>query len=62
MLTKTQVKYAEFYLEWFNDYLTVACMAEHKGMTVEKTELWISLGRDYHNQFCKEATKERLES
>lgn len=37
-----------FYLEWVNDYLTVACMARDKCLTVDQTQTLITYGRDVH--------------
>lgn len=37
-----------FYIEYFNDYLTVECMAEHKGLTVEQTSTLIMYGKEIH--------------
>lgn len=36
------------YLEYFNDYLTVERMAEHKGQTVEQMRATIQMGREIH--------------
>lgn len=37
------------YLDYVNDYLTVACWAEHNGMTEEQGERLISLAREIHH-------------
>jgi len=37
--------FENLYLDYFNNYLTVACFADHNGMTPEKAERFISIGR-----------------
>ena len=39
----------EIYLEYWNDYLTVAKMAEHNQMAEEDLQLIINMGRFYFN-------------
>ena len=39
----------ELFLEWFNDFLTVAKFAEYHGFTVEHADNVISYGRYVHN-------------
>ena len=39
-----------FYLDWVNNYLTVDKIAEHNEITVEDAELFIELGRSYHEE------------
>ena len=38
----------ELYLDWFNNFLTVACFAEYYGLTEEEAQLVIKQGREYH--------------
>jgi len=40
----------EFYLDWVNNYLSVDKIAEHHEITVEDAELFINLGRSYHEE------------
>jgi len=40
----------DFYLDWFNNYLTVEKMAEHNGITVTDAQILIDLGRTYHEK------------
>jgi len=35
----------EFYLDWFNNYLTVEKIAEHHGLDVDDAKALISMGR-----------------
>tara|TARA_R110000822_G_scaffold37101_1_gene104044 strand:+ start:431 stop:649 length:219 start_codon:yes stop_codon:yes gene_type:complete len=37
-----------FYLDYFNNYLTVDCIAEHHGMTKEHANELINIGRIIH--------------
>jgi adenine-specific DNA glycosylase len=39
-----------FYLDWVNNYLTVDKIAEHNEITVKDAELFIELGRSYHEE------------
>jgi len=36
------------YLEWFNDYLTIECYADHKGLHVDEALTLINLARAVH--------------
>lgn len=38
------------YLEWVNDYLTIANYAEHKGLHVDEAIILINLARDVHRR------------
>ena len=38
----------EFYLDWFNNYLTVEKIAEHHGLDVDDAKALISMGRHMH--------------
>lgn len=42
-----------FYLEWVNDYLTVERMAGDHEISVDDAELFIELGRLYHEESIK---------
>ena len=41
----------DFYLDWFNNYLTIEKMAEHHGLDVEHARVLIGIGRDAHQQY-----------
>lgn len=41
---------ADFYLMWFNDYLTIDLLAEHQEMSVADCTTLIDLGRKYHEE------------
>lgn len=41
----------EFYLDWFNNYLTIEKMSEHYDLDVEHTRTLIGIGRDAHQQY-----------
>ena len=45
MMTETL---ADFFLDWFNNYLTHEKMANDYGLTVEDTKVLIEMGREYH--------------
>lgn len=38
----------EWYLDWVNNYTTVAKFAEHNGLTVDQAEKVIALGKELH--------------
>jgi len=44
----TQKFLQAFYLEYFNDYLTVEKMAEHNYLTIKDTQALIDMGRTIH--------------
>lgn len=37
------------YLDYFNNYLTVACIAEHNGISEKHAAALIDIGRTIHN-------------
>lgn len=37
------------YLDWYNNYLTVECFAEHNGLTNAQAATLINLARDVAN-------------
>lgn len=41
-------KLIEAYLDWFNNYLTVALFAEHNGLTENQAMKFIELGKELH--------------
>tara|TARA_R110002167_G_scaffold363069_1_gene582813 strand:+ start:366 stop:554 length:189 start_codon:yes stop_codon:yes gene_type:complete len=47
-LMSTQV--IDFYLDWFNNYLTIDKIAEHHGLDVDDAKALISMGRYMHNR------------
>jgi len=40
-----------FYLDWFNNYLSIGCIAEHHGLDVDDAKQMIGMGRVYHARF-----------
>jgi hypothetical protein len=40
----------EFYLDWFNNYLTVEKIAEHHGLDVDDAKALIRMGRYMHHR------------
>lgn len=47
----------EFYLDWFNNYLTIEKIAEHHGLDVDDAKTLISMGRYMHHRHIDEVTK-----
>lgn len=47
-MSTTQKFLQAFFLEYFNDYLTVEKMAEHNCLTVRNTQELIDMGRIIH--------------
>jgi len=44
----------ELYLDYFNDYLTIEKMAEHRDMDVELLRNMVDEGRGYYNEHLDE--------
>jgi len=47
----------EFYLDWFNNYLTVEKMAEHHELDVAHARTLIDMGRDAHQKYVDEVKR-----
>ena len=50
----------EFYLDWFNNYLTIEKMAEHHDLDVEHARTLIVIGRDAHLQYIEAQHQDNL--
>ena len=50
MRTKTEQLLINYYLEYVNDYLTVAKFAEHNGLNEHEAFILISLGKEIHER------------
>ena len=37
-----------FYLDWFNNYLSIGCIAEHHSLDVDDAKQMMAMGRIYH--------------
>jgi hypothetical protein len=48
----------EFYLDWFNNYLTVEKIAEHHGLDVDDAKALISMGRYMHHRHVETMNRE----
>jgi len=44
----------DFYLDYFNNYLTVAKIAEHHGISEQSANDLINRGRKLYNQHCED--------
>ncbi len=44
------VQLIDFYMDWFNNYLTVEKIAEHHGIGVDDAEALIKMGRYMHQR------------
>lgn len=44
--------YIQNYLEYVNDYLTIACFADHKGISDELASFVINQGRKLHENYA----------
>ena len=42
------VQVIDFYLDWFNNYLTVEKIAEHHGLDLDDAKALINMGRYMH--------------
>ena len=51
-----------FYLDWFNNFLTVDSFCEHYGIEdINVGRAVINLGRILHEEYCAEQHKKRIE-
>jgi hypothetical protein len=50
MITIARETLNELYLDYFNNYLTVECFADHNGLEVRHAEKLINIGREINNQ------------
>ena len=48
----------EFYLDWFNNYLTVEKIAEHHGLDVDDAKALINMGRYLHHRHVETMNNE----
>ena len=48
------VQIIDFYLDWFDSYLTIEKIAEHHGLDVEEAKALISMGRYMHHRYIDE--------
>ena len=55
-LMSTQV--IDFYLDWFNNYLTVETIAEHHGLDVDDAKALINMGRYMHHKHVETMNSE----
>ena len=46
----TKSKCAAMYRDWFNNFLTLGCFAEHHGISKRVAERVIEIGRKAHNR------------
>ena len=55
-----------FFLDYFNNYMTAACIAEHNGITTEHANELINMGRIIHEtrveawNYCADEVKKPL--
>ena len=52
------VQVIDFYLDWFNNYLTVEKIAEHHGLDVDDAKALISMGRYLHHRHVETMNRE----
>ena len=52
------VQVIDFYLDWFNNYLTVEKIAEHHGLDVDDAKALISMGRYMHHRHVETMNRE----
>lgn len=52
------VQVIDFYLDWFNNYLTVEKLAEHHGLDVDDAKALISMGRYMHHRRVETMNRE----
>ena len=56
-MTTMSTTLANLYLDYFNNYLTVALFSEHHGLTIKQAETLLDMGREIHEQRVKELGK-----
>jgi hypothetical protein len=47
---KTADHFQELYLDWFNNFLTLARFAEYYELSIEEANQYINIGRKIHQQ------------
>ena len=52
------VQVIDFYLDWFNNYLTVETIAEHHGLDVDDAKALINMGRYMHHRHVETMNSE----
>ena len=52
------VQVIDFYLDWFNNYLTVEKLAEHHGLDVDDAKALICMGRYMHDRHVETMNRE----
>ena len=52
------VQVIDFYLDWFNNYLTVEKLAEHHGLDVDDAKALIRVGRYLHQRGVETMNRE----
>jgi len=52
------VQVIDFYLDWFNNYLTVEKLAEHHGLDVDDAQALINMGRYMHHRHVERIKRE----
>jgi hypothetical protein len=45
-MTREQLN--EVYLDWFNNYITIECYADHNGLHIDEAHSLINLARGIH--------------
>ena len=55
------VQVIDFYLDWFNNYLTVEKIAEHHGLDVDDDKALINMGRYLHQRGVETMNREVTE-
>jgi len=52
--TLMSIQIIDFYLDWFNNYLTIEKIAEHHGLEVDEAKALITMGRYMHHRYIDE--------
>ncbi len=59
-MNEIQTQLADLYLEWLNDYITVAKFAEHKGISEVLANMIVNEGREWHEYRATGTISDRL--
>jgi len=60
-MNETKTFLANFFLDFFNNYLTMEKFANDKGLTQFEAQRLINIGRKYHNQNAEKLKKQNRE-
>ena len=58
ILSKEEIEKADFFLDWFNNFLTIECFAEYNGLSNAETIRRLEIGKELHQARATETVTE----